>query len=64
LFVCPPTYSVLGCPPGLFVDNAPGYSNTRGRFVHNCEAPGGQPVFGPSQVQERLDATEEDHRRY
>jgi hypothetical protein len=33
-----------GCPRGLVVDNALALQQAMKRVVHNCEAPGGQPV--------------------
>jgi len=33
------------------VDNARGASHAKARVVHNCEAPGGQPVFSASAVE-------------
>ena len=36
-----------GCPPGLVVGNPPALPTATGWVAHNCEAPGGQPVFAP-----------------
>jgi len=45
------------------VDNALALYQAMKRVVHNCEAPGGQPVFsGPAFSLCGIDAAEENHR--
>jgi hypothetical protein len=58
---------VQGCPRGLVVDNALALCQATKRVVHNCEAPGGQPVFeaGASALRAfGVDAVKENDRRY
>jgi hypothetical protein len=48
----------------LVVDNALALHPAMKRVVHNCEAPGGQPVFsGPVLSFCGIDAAEEKRRR-
>ena len=54
-----------GYPAGLVVDNALALRQAMKRVVHNCEAPGGQPVFsGPVFSLCGIDTAEENHRWY
>jgi hypothetical protein len=47
------------------VDNALALHQATKRVVHNCEAPGGQPVFSAAAARlYGIDAVEENDRRY
>jgi len=53
-----------GCPRGLVVDNALALYKAMKRVVHNCEAPGGQPVFSePAFGLHGIDTAKENRRR-
>jgi len=57
--------AVQGCPRGLVVDNALALDQATKRVVHNCEAPGGQPVFNVRVFCVcGIDAAQENSRRY
>jgi len=49
----------------LVVDNALALCQATKRVVHNCEAPGGQPVFSARSLRVcGIDATKENDRTY